>query len=327
LVDPHELMNKATLEKTGFDHLSLDQFREEKIFLRDGREAVLCVDSDTGHGILDPEYWVEDDYYEETYREQFSAKSDGKKVDSEDHLAIFNDLNRKQFLQFKKYLNSQARALEIGCSFGGVMRQVAESGVAECHAIEPNKEDASFVEKLIPEIKLYSDSFDKVELPDEFYDLVISFEVLEHISSPRQFLEKTLQVLKRGGVVNFEVPNHKAALLRCYQNTGYDRFYYHKAHIHYFTSESLRQLFQICGFEGQAKSFSMYPFFNHVYWYFNRGPQASFKDALTTPQPSAEKSEVQQEINNFYNQVESSYEDLVNRHGVSDCLLYQGHKK
>jgi 2-polyprenyl-3-methyl-5-hydroxy-6-metoxy-1,4-benzoquinol methylase len=320
-------MDKNILEKTGFEHLNPDQFRKEEIVLRDGRNAVLWVDSDSGHGILDPEYWVENDYYEEAYRDQFSAKPDGGKVAPENHLAIFKDLNKKQFSQFERYLNDKAKVLEVGCSFGGIIRQVAESGVAECHAIEPNKEDASFVEKLIPEIKLYSDSFEKVDLPEEFYDLVVSLQVLEHIASPGQFLEKTFRVLKQGGVVNFEVPNHKAALLSYYQDSDYSRFYYHKAHIHYFTSESLTQLFQLCGFEGQANSFSMYPFFNHVFWHFNHGPQASFKDALTTPQPALGKSKVPQEINDFFIRVESQYEDMINRNEVGDCLLYQGRKK
>lgn len=307
--------------------MNADQFGKEEIILRDGRKAVLWVDSASGHGILDPEFWVENNFYEETYRKQYSAKSDGRKVKPEDHLVIFNDLNKKQFRQFEQYLKEETRALEVGCSFGGVMRQIAESGVAECHAVEPNKEDASFVEKLIPNIKLHAKSFDEVDLPEGFYDLVVCFEVLEHIASPRQFLEKTFRVLKQGGMVNFEVPNHKSALLRYYNKSGYDRFYYHKAHIHYFTSESLSALFQACGFEGQANSFLMYPFFNHVFWHFNRGPQASFEDALTTPQPASGEPKVKTEINDFYYQVESQYEDLVNQHDVGDCLLYQGRKK
>jgi 2-polyprenyl-3-methyl-5-hydroxy-6-metoxy-1,4-benzoquinol methylase len=320
-------MDKTILEKTGFQHLDPDQFRDEKIILRDGRKAVLWVDSDSGHGILDPEYWVENDYYEKTYREQFSANFDGKQVDPENHLAIFKDLNRKQFVQFEKHLSSKSKVLEVGCSFGGIISQVAESGVAEYHAVEPNKQDADFVEKMIPDLKLYSNSFEEADLPEEFYDLVICFEVLEHVSSPRLFLEKTSKVLKRGGLVNFEVPNHNVALLRCYQSSGHDQFYYHKAHIHYFTSESMNRLFQSCGFEGQASSFLVYPFFNHVFWHFNRGPQESFEAALTTPQPTSGESKVQREINAFYSQVESQYEDLVNRHGAGDCLLYQGRKK
>jgi hypothetical protein len=56
------------------------------------------------------------------------------------------------------------------------MCQAAESGVTQCHAVEPNKEDAGFVEKLIPKIKLYTDSFEKVDLHKGFYDLEVSFE-------------------------------------------------------------------------------------------------------------------------------------------------------
>ena len=71
----------------------------------------------------------------------------------------------------------------------------------------------------------------------------------------------------------------------------------------------------------------MYPFFNHVSWNQNQGPQPSAKIALETPQPASEESAAGIEINKFFAQVEHDYENIVNRHMAGDCLIYQGKKK
>ena len=133
--------------------------------------------------------------------------------------------------------------------------------------------------------------------------------------------------MKKNGLINIEVPNHKDLLLSCYKNISYENFYYHKAHIHYFTKESLSQLLEVCGFDGAVSSFLMYPFFNHVFWHQNGGPQSSAQIALEVPQPALEESMTGAAINEFFSQVEKKYEELVNRHMVGDCLVYQGRKR
>ncbi len=206
-------MNLELLEKSGLQYLDPSKFYEQPVVLRDGREAVVWIDAISGHGILDPAYWVTENYYEEKYRDHSSAKAAGTRVSPQNHLTIFKNLNIKQFRQFNDLLKPETRVLEIGCSFGGVLKNVVDSGVSTCHAVEPNQEDAKFASKLVPEAKIYSEPFENANLQKEFYDLIISLEVLEHIPSPSNFLIKVSSLLRSGGLVNFEVPNHHSALL------------------------------------------------------------------------------------------------------------------
>jgi len=307
--------------------MSPETFSKKEIVLRDGRDAILWVDSETGHGILDPAFWVPEDFYEEEYRRQFSAKSDGEETSPEHHLEIYQKLNNKQFNHFKKLLSDESKVLEIGASFGGILRLVQQSGVSDCHAIEPNLQDADFLRRSITGIEVFQDTFENAPLENSFYDLIICFEVLEHVADPGRFVSRLSEILKPGGAVNFEVPNHRAALFECYQKTNHDRFYYHKAHIHYFTSESLALLFAEHGIDGQSKSFATYPFFNHVFWHFNKGPQASAEIAFTTPQPAHGNHPSVEPINKFYEKAEAEYEELLNSTGGGDCLVFQGRKK
>ena len=60
-----------------------------------------------------------------------------------------------------------------------------------------------------------------------------------------------------------------------------------------------------------------------MFWCQNNKPQGSADIALNTPIPTDSISE----INNFYVDVENRYEELINKHMLGDCLVFQGTKK
>ena len=82
---------------------------------------------------------------------------------------------------------------------------------------------------------------------------------------------------------------------------------------------------QKIGFEGHISSFLMYPFFNHVWWSQNHGPQDCAFSALSTPKP-ADNSPAGKTINDFYKRTELEYERMINEYALGDCLIFQGRK-
>jgi len=311
------------LHRAGFLNTDPDSFEGKTVELRDGRSAIVWIHRETGHGILDSKYWQNlDDYYSEDYRKDSSAIL-GKKISPSEHTDIYKKFNLKQYEVLFPLIHPETKYLEIGCSYGDIFSQVAAAGVDICHGVEPNVEDAKFVQNRNKSAHIYNSLFENSELSEKFYDLIASFEVLEHVKSPADFIEKTALHLKSGGRIHITVPNHRDILMDDYENEGYKKFYYHKAHIHYFTKKSIERMFLEGGFEGSASTFSMYPFFNHVWWHQNHGPQSSASIALATPQPGA-KSSLGELINGFYEKVENDYEVLLNSNGMGDHLLYQG---
>lgn len=318
-------MDFAFLEFVGLSFLSPKDFSDRDITLRDGRSAKLWVHSDTGHGILDKEFWPSsENYYQEEYRTEASSESDGSKVCPSTHKAIYESLNKRQFEQFSNLLSPETKYLEIGCSFGGVLGLVAKSGIAQTHGVEPNFEDAAFTQEQHPNACVFNSSLEEAKLEENSYDIITCFEVLEHIANPLSFLQKASSLLKPGGRINLEVPNHRDVLLTCYQSTAYQQFYYHKAHIHYFTQLSIEKLFEMAGFEGKALSFLMYPFFNNVFWAQNNTPQGNAAAALEPLRPNEGQSEDEKAISDFFSKTEAEYETLVNKRMLGDCLVYQG---
>lgn len=319
-------IDEKVLERAGFSNTSPKDYLRKAVILRDGRDATVWVHKITGHGILDVQFWEEQNYYSENYRKEFGAKIE-ERVSPFEHLRIYNGLNEKQFQTFSSNLTKETRFLEIGCSFGGILNKVANTEVKICHAVEPNKKDVEFVLKNNKKAKIFNSTFEEVKLPNEYYDMIVGIEVLEHTVSPRLFLNRCFDILRGNGQIHIEVPNHDDVLLSAYKNSSYQEFYYHKAHVHYFTKDSLYLLCCECGFDGSVTSFLMYPFYNHVWWYQNHKPQLSAVTALQTPVPTDGNTPAQKAINDFYKNVENEYETLINANMLGDCLIFQGRRK
>lgn len=56
-----------------------------------------------------------------------------------------------------------------------------------------------------PEVNITADIMD-TGIPDETYDLVVAFAILEHVEYPRKAVDEMFRILKRGGRVCVGVP-------------------------------------------------------------------------------------------------------------------------
>ena len=52
-------------------------------------------------------------------------------------------------------------------------------------------------------------SAEKLPYPDNTYEIVTSFQVLEHVSDPKQVLNESLRVLRPGGYIYFVIPSYQ----------------------------------------------------------------------------------------------------------------------
>ena len=183
------------LEKTGLNNIyKPEEFIKEEIIIRDGRNAYIWVNKNDNHGILDSSFWENENYYEEDYREEYSANLNSY-TKSKDHLKVYKNVNKRQFDQFKKFLNSETNFLEIGCSFGGVLRFINNKNLKSRNAIEPNKKDYVFCSKKYKNINIINSTFEKHDFEKQKFNLIVSFEVLEHVYNLNTFINKVSSIL------------------------------------------------------------------------------------------------------------------------------------
>jgi len=103
-------------------------------------------------------------------------------------------------------IEKNSKVLEIGCGEGAFLKRVKVKA-SYCVGLEinnntiTNKDGFSIINKTIEAYALQN--------KNEF-DWVISFQVLEHISNVRRFIEASLECLKPGGKLLIAVPNNDA---------------------------------------------------------------------------------------------------------------------
>ena len=107
------------------------------------------------------------------------------------------------------------------------------------------------------------------ELADASQDVIVSFDTLEHVPVPADFLAEMYRVLAADGVAYIGVPNQQDFLKALVPD--YLPFFYHLSHVYYFSAESLRRLLAEAGFQDIAVSFvHKYDLNNLVAWAHDR---------------------------------------------------------
>lgn len=103
------------------------------------------------------------------------------------------------------------RVLEVGAGAGAFLEKLRRAGVSAT-GIELN--EAAVRQARERGLDLRHVALEEFEAAGQGYDVVCSFQVLEHLASPRQFLQRCLQLLRPGGRLIISTPNQASFLLR-----------------------------------------------------------------------------------------------------------------
>lgn len=126
----------------------------------------------------------------------------------------FRDRSRKALMieavlsDFLQRPIAEKQILDIGCGNGGISRHFAKrnrvTGVDIRDRRKGNAEPFEFV---------LTDS-EKLPLPDDSFDLVLSHHVIEHVADQGAHLDEIHRVLKPDGVCYLATPNKSSPLMR-----------------------------------------------------------------------------------------------------------------
>lgn len=116
-------------------------------------------------------------------------------------------LNEKfEYEYVAKYLNNDDRVLEIGSGKGAFKIQ---SGISDYIGLEFSTE----AKRIAAEngIKIFNETIEEhSEGNKESYTKIISFQVLEHVTNTKEFIEKSLDCLKSNGLMIIAVPSEES---------------------------------------------------------------------------------------------------------------------
>ena len=134
---------------------------------------------------------------------------------------------------------STGKMLEIGCGVGDFIQEMERHGW-DCTGIEPSNEAKMIAKKHI-KAKLYGPQ-DISTLPDESFDLITMWHVLEHVDNLKEEIEHLQRLLKKGGRLVLALPNFKSYDAQYYKE--YWAAYDVPRHLNHFSRESINNIFK-----------------------------------------------------------------------------------
>lgn len=106
---------------------------------------------------------------------------------------------RYSYQEFRRFAKKGYRVLDIGAGHGIMAKELIKKGCI-VEAVELNSYRAKYLRDKIG-IKVYEKPFEEVSLPEASYDMIVFSQVLMHLFSLKEIMQKINYLLKPGGIL------------------------------------------------------------------------------------------------------------------------------
>lgn len=249
------MLEDQTLLRVGFAPLEEVDWRYERVpacavcgqasaghptlFYKHNTPVVRC----TGCGLLyaNPR-WKEDllaGVYDQKYWEDYAERVK--------HTALDLAANQARWdpnLHVIQGVRQNGRLLDVGCATGEFLA-AAKAWGWESYGVEVAPQAAAYAERAYG-VQVHTGTLDTAPWPDGWFDAVTLWEVIEHVPSPRAYVERIARLVRPGGMFAISTPNIRsltyALIGRNWWVIGPN------AHIYYFAPRTLVRLLADYGF-------------------------------------------------------------------------------
>lgn len=150
----------------------------------------------------------------------------------------------RQLRQIEKYAPKKGRILDIGTA-GGSFLYVAKNRGWDVYGVEPNKWMAKWGKKQYGIDIKAGDVFSQ-KYPDNHFDVVTLWDVLEHVPDPRKTLTEVNRILKKGGILVVNYPDIDSWFAKLW---GKKWMFLLSVHLFYFTPRTIRIMLKQTGYK------------------------------------------------------------------------------
>lgn len=152
---------------------------------------------------------------------------------------------RKILQRIENLTGSYGRLLDVGAGPGFFLDEAKNRGW-KVAGLEPAAWAAAYARDKLGMADMKTGDTQALEqFPENHFDVVTSFDVIEHVSDPGEFAKKLARVVKKGGYLVLTTPRFDSLLSRLMGEKWYCIF---PAHLHYFTRASLTRVLDEAGF-------------------------------------------------------------------------------
>lgn len=142
---------------------------------------------------------------------------------------------------------SQIRLLDVGCSNGAFIHVANKMGM-NCEGVEPAQEAAQAAQE--SGLKVSHGFLEEVDFPDNSFNVITIFEVIEHLRDPLSLLKECRRLLKPAGILGIRTGNTDSWTAKIFKGQWhYFNIEKHGGHISFFNKKSMFALAQNAGFK------------------------------------------------------------------------------
>jgi len=263
-------------------------------------------------------------YYDEDYRKLHGPRV-GHATDYDEIFETYVDYQGPRVELLRPHLSSSTRLLDIGCSTGHLLKNLKPL-VGEAVGIDYDSGAAAYAGRRVG-IETHSGELADSPLARGSFDVVTAVQVMEHAPNPIAFASELKTYLKPAGLLFVEVPNLDDPLLSVYDVEPYHTFFFHQAHLFYFTGPSLTAVMERAGVRGDVAYTQYYNVMNHLHWASLQRPQPDPHAGLSTaalPLRAGLDDAARAEFDAWAAEADVAYKRVLARNGLTDNLSFLG---
>lgn len=156
--------------------------------------------------------------------------------------------------ELKRLYPQGGKLLDVGCSIGQFLTMARDAGW-DVQGVELNA-DAAEIARRDYGLTVHGEKIEEADFAEGEFDVITLWGVFEHLTDPNAMLRSIRRVLKKDGLVLFFVPNGHSLIIR--MTREHNSTVSGRAHLWYFTPETMDKILQKNGYE-KAAEFSVLP--------------------------------------------------------------------
>ncbi len=219
--------------------------QNHKIYEKYGIQFVTCHNCETVYANPRPRPEHLEEYYKLSENYSYWNKYIFPASENVRREKIFKPRVKKVIEISKKFGIQTNTLLEVGAGFGIFCEEVKKTSIFNrVIGVEPTPDLARTCRKC--GIEVIEQPIERVDFGSDKIDVIVNFEVIEHLFSPRDFLVKCYTLLDDGGIFIVTCPNVKGfdIVTLAEKSSAIDN-----EHLNLFHLDSLTNLLESCGFE------------------------------------------------------------------------------
>jgi SAM-dependent methyltransferase len=179
------------------------------------------------------------------YDPQFTRFQNGKAISR----LMKEKIQVRDYDRTREHLNRlyprRGKLVEVGSGLGYLLDRFRQDGW-DVLGVEPDPQACRYAREEV-KIEAINDILENSDLAPESIDVILLNHVIEHLDNPLETLRAVNRLLKTGGHFVIETPRYDTLMFHLLGRR--ERSVACNGHIYFFTTDSLRKLYEAAGFE------------------------------------------------------------------------------